>query len=211
MTATTTGTYATLTNLKLRLGITDTTDDALLQLQCDWANQGIESYTSRIFASSTGTYLYNGTGTGENGRYLPIDTGVQSISLLRCAFYTGGSFLTIPATDYFILPAIQDRASGWPGTELWMTDVPSSGNPSPVFSYGIANIEVTGTFGWAHAPDDIINVALNVAVAEWRGRSSQGGDTFTAGIDGERTFTRYLSSEDMHTLNRYKVRRIGVI
>lgn len=48
--ATAVGTYATTSAAKTRLGITDTTDDALLGTLCDQVNQWIESFTGRILA-----------------------------------------------------------------------------------------------------------------------------------------------------------------
>jgi len=50
MTATAIGTYATLTDLKARMKITDTTDDAVLQSICDQVNSLIEGITGRIVA-----------------------------------------------------------------------------------------------------------------------------------------------------------------
>ena len=62
--ATAIGSYATLANVKSRLGIAsaDTTDDTLLTRVCDQVNAYIESYTHRVLApiSGTQTYLFDG-------------------------------------------------------------------------------------------------------------------------------------------------------
>ena len=92
-----------------------------------------------------------------------------------------------------------------------MTDIPSSSNPLPYFLRGFNNISILGTFGWEATPSEIADVALNLTVASWRGRSSSGGDTFTIGADGERTFERMLSAKDWRTISRYTLRDIGII
>lgn len=212
MTATATGTYATKADLKVRLSITDTTDDTLLQSICDWANAGIESFTKRVLAPITYTAaLFDGYDAVENGRCLMIPRGIRTISSLQVAPNTGGTFTTVASGDYFIQPNDQERDPGWPGTELWLSDIPSGATSLPIFLPGFSNIRITGTGGWAAQPDDVIDVALNVAVAKWRGRSAIGGDTFSTGTDGERTFTRYLSYEDKATLSRYMLRQPVVI
>lgn len=204
--------YANLVDLKSRLGITDTTDDTELQQLCTAANALIESFTARILAPITYTAaLFDGYDAEPGGRCLVIPTGIRSVSLLEVATNTGASFQTIPSSDYFIRPTVQERDPGWPGTELWITDIPASTDPLPFFPPGFANIRLTGTGGWAAQPDDVIDVALNVAVAKWRARSAAGGDSFTIGSDGERTYERLLSYQDRQTLTRYRLRLPSII
>jgi len=70
MAATAVGTYATLANLKSRLGDQDTLDDTLLQLCCDQSNMWIETRTGRIlapipaFATTVASGFTAGTSTG---------------------------------------------------------------------------------------------------------------------------------------------------
>ena len=209
---TATGLYTNLTELKIRLGITDSTDDAQLTSITGYVNQGIESHTGRALASTTMTNaLFDGYSALENGRLLLFPRGVRSVSSVEVATYTGGTFTTVATSDVFIRPTAQERDPGWPGTELWMTDIPSSSTSVPYFPPGFANIRISGTGGWAAMPDDAINVGYNIAVGIWRGRSAQGGDTFAIGPDGQRTFNRYLSEEDRMTLDRYRIKSITVI
>src|SRR5258706_14408487 len=178
MPATAIGTYATLANLKLRLAITDANDDAQLQKFCDGVNAWIESKTGRILApiAGGGPFLFDGHDILEGGRLLLIPQGIRAITLLEVATYTGGAFATVPATDYFLRPNAQERDPGWPATELWMTDLPSAGNPAPYFFPGFANIRITGpgggTLGWAAQPDDIVAIAEKLVTMAWQGRQS---------------------------------------
>ena len=212
MTATAIGNYAILVDLKRRLSITDSTDDTELQQICDWANAGVESCTHRAIASTVLTAaVFDGYAALENGRLMTFEQGIRSITSLEVATNTGASFVTVPTTDYFIRPVVQQRDPGWPGTELWMTDIPSATNTLPYFPPGFANVRITGTGGWAAQPDDVIAIALNAGAGFWRGRGAAGVETFTIGADGERTFSRSLSYADRQTLNRYRYRPVEII
>lgn len=208
------GLYCSLYDAKQRLGIaaTDTTDDENLLQFCVEATALIKGFTHRDLAPTTLTAaLYDGYDAVEDGRCLLIPDGIRSISLLEIATNTGATFTTVASGDYFIRPTAQERDPGWPGTEVWITDIPSSSTTTPYFPPGFANIRITGTGGWSATPDEIASVALNTVVAKWRGRGAGGGDTFTIGGDGERTFTRYLSFEDKATLKRYQLRSLVVV
>lgn len=208
--ATAIGTYATLANVKIRLGIAtaDTTDDTLLTRVCDQVNAYIESYTHRVLApiAGTQTYLFDGFEC-TTPRVLLLPRGVRTITLLENAAYTGGPFQTIPATDYFLLPYVQDVDPGFPYTELVMTNVPSAGNPLPRFCPGYANIRITGTWGFPAIPDEIREVAEVMAVRAWAGR--QAGQTDQIGISegGMPIISRTVSLRDRETLARYKIKR----
>lgn len=205
------GIYATLAEAKGRGIGSGGNDDARIQLLCDQVNGWIEAKTGRIFAPITySASLFNGTAALEAGRLLLVPRGLRTVSLLRLAFFTGGAMNTIPSTDYFIQPASQERDPGWPGTELWMSDIPSS-NPCPTFQPGINTIEVTGTGGWAFPPDEIVDVALNLVISQYRALSSGGGDSLTIGIDGERTFERALSGKDYSTIKLYSLKQLDIV
>ena len=202
-------TYCSLYDVKQRLGITptDTTDDENLLQFIDQASSWISGTTKRQFlpdpASGTTTYTYDGWDAVEDGRCLLIPEGIRSITTLAVATYTGGSTTTIASGDYFLRPTAQTRDPGWPATEVWISDVPSSSTTTPFFAPGFANISITGTFGWASTPSEIEDIALTLAVSAWRGRGSSGAETYSVGIDGERTFQRALSEDQRRSLRRY--------
>jgi len=210
--ASATGTYVGLTALKLRLKITDTNDDSLLQSICDQVNSYIEGFTSRVLTSiASTTYTFDGQ-DAVNSRCLQVDSiGVREISLLEVAPYTGASFVTIPSTDYFIRPTVQEREPGWPATEVWITDIPSATNTYPYFPRGYANIRITGSWGWPTPPDDIVDLALTTATRVWNGRQAGQQDVIGTDAFGRPVVSRYLSGRDRETLTRYRVKTVDII
>ena len=298
--ATAVGSYATRADVKTRLGITDTTDDSLIDSLCNQVNQSIETYTGRIlapwpvsstaitaavsvgatsltvasgtnlkagmrcvigalnassqeaftvassyvagsttvplsapqgytsawtgllsaYASNTAVntaYLFDGMDVLEGGRLVPLDRGWSSVTQVRAGFYTGNTLQVIPTYDWFLRPNDADREPGWPYTELWMTDIPTSDNPVPLFQANLAtragffaNIELVGQPGWSAVPDDVAEVALNLTVALYRARGAGGADSFTIGEDGARTYTRMFSWSDRLVLDRYRLKWVGI-
>lgn len=201
--ATAIGTYVTASLLKARLGITDATDDTVLGLVCDQVNQFIESVTGRVLAPITSTsYLYDGDGTRSLFLPLPVDDppigGIRALSLVEIAAYTGGSFTTVPSTDYFLRQRV--GLTG-PYERLVFTDVPTGTYAN--FPCGLSNIRLTGTAGWPAIPDDIAEVAVVVATRAWHG--SQAGQADIVGTDemGRPLVSRFVAGRDRDTLRRY--------
>src|SRR5438128_9475058 len=101
------GTYATLANVKVRLTANGQSfgagDDTILTTLCNQVNGWIESKTGRVLAPLTFTAaLFDGFDVMEEGRLLLFPRGLLTVSLLEVAPYTGGSFVTVPAGQYFI-------------------------------------------------------------------------------------------------------------
>ena len=155
--------------------------------------------------------LFDGFSAQEGGRLMPISNGIVAATSVEVALYTGGPFSLIPGTDWYIRPTPLEREPGWPGTELWMTNIPSGGNTTPYFPPGFANVRVAGSFGWPAIPEEIASIAQIVTVSAWRNRSAGGGDSVTVGLDGERTFERFLGYEDKRTLARFTDKPVAVI
>jgi|GEM_PF-1881700 len=153
--------------------------------------------------------VLDGFDTQEGGRLLLYPRGIVSISSIEVAQYTGGTFSSIPMSDVKLRPAPPDP--GWPFTEIWMSNVPSASNPLPYWASGYDNIRADAIPGWPAIPDEIIDIGLTAVVGMWRARASGGGDTFTIGTDGERTFERFLSFEQRRTLNRYTIKSLEII
>lgn len=200
--------YVTTAAVKARLSIGNTTDDAVIDTLCDQVNGFVESYTHRqvgpFATGSTFTLHFESEDAYENGRVFVHTPGISSITLLEVAPYTGAAYVTVPASDYFLMPADSDRDTGWPAFEVHMTDIPSASNGQPFFAPGYNTVRITGDFGWAAIPTEVQEVATNLALALWRSRSAGTSDVFTIGPDGERTFERALSDKDRRTLNRYQ-------
>jgi hypothetical protein len=210
--ATAIGAYATLANVKTRMGIADSTDDALLQLFCDRVNMWWETKTERVLAPvSSATYLFDGEDALENGRLLLYPRGIRTVTLLEVAFYTGAAFNTIPSTDYFTNPNPQELQPGWPATELWMTDVPSSNNPCPFFPRGLSNIRVTMTSGWPAIPDDVADVAEAMVVRSYQSRKAGERDRVGSVQLGQQTVGNDLWGRALHLAELYSIKTVEII
>lgn len=160
----------------------------------------------------TGVLLFDGDDALENGRLIPVSSGLVTVANLEVAFYTGGAFNLIPTTDWFLRPNPLEREPGWPATELWMTDIPSSNNPAPRFFRGLANIRASGAqSGWPASPDEIVGLAEKLVVALYRARGSGGGSSVTIGSDGERTIEMAMSSQDWRLINAYTAKEVQLI
>ena len=211
------GTYASVTDAKERLDATGNVTwsaaaTALLTDLCAQVNAFIESYTGRVLAPlETTTFTIDGFDALENGRVMLFPNGICTLTKLEVAPHTGGTFVEIPTTDFFLRPTAMELETGWPYTEVWMTDIPTSGNTSPLFFPGFANVRLTGTFGWAAVPDEITDVALNLVIAKYRARTAGGGDVMTVGADGERTYERLLGYQDRLTLGRHRVKTVTIL
>lgn len=199
--------YAVLADVKTRCfdDPTDTTYDGLLGGIIEQVNAGIESFCGRSIGPDPQTvYLLDGFDSMEAGRVMYFSGGIQSISLLEIAPYTGQPYQTIPATDYFLMPRAQDRNPGWPAFEIQMTDIPTGGNPFPFFMPGYATGRMTGVFGWAAIPPELIEVAEITCVRAFQARQSGQGDTVGNDETGTAIVTAYLSSWHLKTLKRYR-------
>jgi hypothetical protein len=143
------------------------------------------------------TYYFDGDG----GRVLFVD--LQSVHELAVASMTGGTYSVLVATDYFLRPLAQDRDPGWPATRIEISDYPAGGYW--YFPHGYETVRLKAVRGWAAIPDDIVDVALTMAVRAWHARQS--GQTDIVGNDetGAPIVSRYLSARDRETLRRYRV------
>jgi hypothetical protein len=165
-------------------------------------------------AAVLGCYVYDGHDALEGGRALPLRIGLNGIAQLEVALVTppNDTYHLVPASDYFLRPRVEDREPGWPATELWLTDVPTSGNPSPVFLPMMNNVRVipAGSPGWPVIPDEIVKVAYAIVAGLYRTRASGDANTATLGDDGAMTINRLLSTDDWKVIHFYK-RRLPVI
>ncbi len=185
-------TYVNVTNLKLRLGITGTTQDVVLDQICDETNQWIESYAGRVLGPvPSATYTFDPVNTYSLD-VLPM--GVQSISLLQTASATGGTLATVSASEYFIRPL--NRVNGEPGTRIEMY-------PANFYS-GYGTVAVTMVAGFLAVPDDVRGVAIAIATRAWHGRQSGMADVVGSDETGEPIVTKVIAPEFKRTLDRYR-------
>lgn len=214
--------YCTLPAARLRI-FNDSTvvkDDDLISSFITQASARVESITDRTFYrdppdGTNGTFLYDGFQASDGGpivaggRCLIESRGIVSLTTVEVATFTGDTFRTIPTSDWFLRPS--RPTPGWPFTQLWITNVPSSGDTTPGFYPGFATVRLTGVRGWPAIPPDITDVTLSMVVGAYRARAAGGGDRIEIAPDGTRTFERVLSSADLATLHRYSLRELVIV
>jgi len=195
------GSYATATLLKERLniGTADIGDDTLLGEICDQVNGYVESFCGRAIAPISGTPTrYYDFKEPDDELYEP--DGIRTITTLAVAQYTGASYTTLPATDYYLRP-IRPRL-GWPYTEVELSDRVTGGFTD--FPQGYETVQIVGTFGWAAIPDEITDVALTAATRAWYARQSGQADIVGTDEMGRPVVSRFFSARDLGTLAIYR-------
>jgi hypothetical protein len=198
------------------------TVDWILHSSLVSASAFLENRTGRHFYrtpndGTTAQFLFDGWDESdggrvcEQGRCLLVPRGIVSLTTLEVATFTGDAYHTIPTTDWFLRPNAQERDPGWPATELWMTNIPSSANSAPAFYPGFGTVRLTGVLGWPAVPWELNDMCLRLVVNGYRAFSAGGADQFQTGMDGSRNWERMLSGSDLHTLGKYVVKEVAII
>lgn len=138
---------------------------------------------------------------GDDSRILWVD--VRAVTELAVAPQTGGSYVVLPATDYYLRPSTQERIPGWPATRIELSDQPTGGYF--YFPEGYDTVRLTAVLGWPAIPDDITAVACTMAVRAWHARQSGQVDIVGNDETGAPIVSRFLSLQDRKTLNSYRV------
>ena len=136
--------YCSLAEIKASARITDSVDDALLELAVESASRMVDSYTQR--------YFYNG-GTATR-LFAPQDSYVTEIddliTLTTLQTSDGDDFgTTWAAKDYQLEPlnGIVDGLTGYPATRIRAVDD---------FLFNVLDLEatvrITGVWGWSAVP-----------------------------------------------------------
>ena len=169
--------WTDLTRIKTRTSIltSDTTDDAVLAQIIAAVNAEITRLVTNFLGPATDLVrAYDGYDSRAGGRRLYISGGIRTLTQVRIATQTGGSFTVATLSDYLLRPSAWNLRTGQPYSYVQCTDVPT-GN-FPYFLPGFANIELTGTFGYAAPPDDLCALADALVVRMWKARD-QGMDS----------------------------------
>jgi hypothetical protein len=154
--------YATLAQVKSALRITDSVDDAMLEVNIETASREIDGYCSRVFYSmGTASRFY----AASDPYFCPIDDAI-TVTEVATALTSNGNYDTIwanPTTnqnngDYQLEPL----NAAWPTDgivspstgirALWRYLFPTIG--------GNALVRVTGTWGWPSVPIAITQATI---------------------------------------------------
>ena len=143
--------YATLSEIKTSLRITDSIDDTQLELAVESASRLIDGYAQRYFYSSgTATRVF----ASENTYQVTLDD-LLSVTTVKLSSLDNGTFdTTLTSTDYQLYPLnnVVDGLTGWPYTELVLAGNYLSANYGFTTGSGRANVQIVGTWGWSAVP-----------------------------------------------------------
>jgi len=159
--------YCTLSDIKAALRITDSVDDALLELSVEAASRQIDGATDRIF--------YN---AGSATRvFLPTDPysceidDLATLTTLKTSSAADGNFdVTWEATDYELHP-LNGKVGG---AYSPFTDIKAIGDYLfPIWTTSTTNsneatVQVTGTWGWTSVPVAIKQATILLAMRQFK-------------------------------------------
>jgi hypothetical protein len=149
--------YTGVEELKTYLGITVTTDDALLRDLLEWVSGNIDTYTGRRFESVTATRYYESDALAEDRYTLWMDDDLLTITTLTNGDDDGTA---IPSTEYWLLPRNSSPKYGIrlksDSTYAWEWDVDGW-------------VSVAGTWGFsASPPEAVVRATLEWAAYAYR-------------------------------------------
>jgi hypothetical protein len=159
--------YCSLSEIKAASRITDSVDDALLELSVEAASRQIDRACDRIFYNAgTAVRVFLPTDP-----YLTEIDDLISLTSIKTSTSADGNFdVTWSATDYELQP-LNGRVGGsyWP-----FTDIKAIGNYLfPVWTTNTTNsneatVQVTGVWGWTSVPIDIKQATILLAMRQFK-------------------------------------------
>ena len=138
--------YASLSEVKAALRISDSLDDILLETAIESASRLVDGFAGRNFYPNGTAVRYF---TPEDRIICEIDDLISLTSLEVSADLDGVFDQTWTATDYQLEPlnGRADGLTGWPATRIRAVGDYVFGT-----NIGEASVKVTGTWGWVAAP-----------------------------------------------------------
>jgi hypothetical protein len=147
--------YATLAQIKASLRITDTVDDALLELAIESASREIDAVCERNFFSTAGTRIY----TPRDSYVVEIDD-VVSVTSVKSSGAADGIFDTTWTTTDYQLEPLNGIAGG---IAVPYSFIRAVGDFTWPVSGKEATVQVVGTFGFASVPTAIKQATVLLA------------------------------------------------
>jgi hypothetical protein len=165
--------YATLSDVKAALRITDNVDDSLLEISIEAASREIDGWCERVFTSSTATRIYRPTDVFS----VDVDD-LQSITTLKTDSDGDGVFdVTWETTDYQLNPL--NGIAG--GISTPYTQVRAIGEYLfPIYeprnvNANEASIQITGVWGWASVPTAVKQACIILSMRQFKRYDSPTG------------------------------------
>jgi hypothetical protein len=192
--------YATLSEFKAAVGITDTTDDSALQSVLDATDTLIDLYCDRKtgFGTATETRYY----TAEDWEYVLTDDLV-SVTTLQTDDDANGTYETTwtSGTDYVLAPR-NAALDGFPYTEIDTSVTWPRNFPKDVY----LGVKVVGVFGFPSVPAAVKQAEIIQAGAVWNSRTAPFGVIGSADLGGILRMSRALHPEAALILEPYRKR-----
>lgn len=147
--------YCTLAQVKASLRITDSVDDALLELAVEAASREIDSVTERQFFPTTATRIYR-----PQDSYITQIDDLNTLTTLKTSSAADGNYdITWSATDYQLEPL--NGLAG--GITTPATQIRAVGDYTFPLDGGEATVQVVGSFGFATTPTAIKQATVLLA------------------------------------------------
>lgn len=196
--------YINRADLKTRLNIGGTAQDALLDDFVAYTNEWIEHETWRPIGPDTGgTATFDGyNSVSSDGTTLYVNQGIRTITSITVAPSTGATPVAGTVADFVILPRTQDRRPGEPGFEVRVKDVVTGSVTR--FYHGFGDIVVVGDFGWAAIPSELSELGYRVAARSWHARNAGQQDIVGADEVGNPIVSRFVSSMDWKLIKSFR-------
>ena len=160
--------YATLADVKAALRITDTVDDALLEISIEAASREIDGWCERVFYSTNATRVYR----PDVGNVVQIDD-CQSVTTLKTDTAGDGTYnQTWETTDYELSPL--NGLVG--GVETPFYAVRATGDYAfNDGSYSEASVQIVGVWGYATVPTAVKQACIILSMRQFKRYDSPTG------------------------------------
>jgi hypothetical protein len=192
--------YATLSEFKAAVGITDTVDDSALQAVLDATDTLIDLHCDRKtgFGTASETRYY----TAEDYEYVLTDDLV-SVTTLQTDDDANGTYETTwtSGTDYVLAPR-NAALDGFPYTEIDTSVTWPRNFPKDVY----LGVRVVGVFGFPSVPAAVKQAEIIQAGAVWNSRTAPFGVIGSADLGGILRMSRALHPEAALILEPYRKR-----
>lgn len=142
--------YATLNELKARLGISDTDADTILENVIEAVSRWIDSFTARRFYAVSETRYY----TAEWPDLLLLGDDLLSVTTLKTDDDGDRVYETTWASTDYDLEPYNATLDGKPYTQIRITP-----NGRYTFPGTRRGVEIAGSFGYAATTPDVVNEA----------------------------------------------------
>lgn len=191
--------YATLPDLKRRLSIEDTSEDAVLEQVIEAASRAIDAYTDRQFYATSATRYF----TAESSELLFVDDLLTVTTLKTLSANSSGTRTygyTWATTDYDLEP--------YNSTPKTMIQV----NPSGAYTFPTdrKGVEIVGSWGYSSTtPDDINEACLIQAARLFKRKDSPFGVIGTPETGVARIPT--VDQDVRQLIQRYRRLTIGAV